>query len=226
MKYIIILALFLACHTTSAIDLDVGIGYTMTKDPKNGYWYQKGFDNSIDSDSPSAHIGLRFHTTDNLDLIIGYKYIGEFSSDAMASSSDLNYKEWQNGEAEIWPLARWEGAGKVHGLYGTAEYNFKHFFVTAGGFYHVSTWKMKITDWRCATRNNRCTADYSQATYGEPINKTVKAEEKYQLGYTFGIGKKFGPVSVAYETTSIKRAGKYAPIYAGRAHTISLTHTF
>jgi len=218
------LVILLSSHTLYAIEL--GIGYTMTAKPKNGYWWQDGLKNDINRGSPSAHIGFRFHATDKLDVIIGYKYLGEFSSDAMASSSDINYAEWQKGEADIWPLARWVGKGKVHGFYGTAEYNFKHFFIIAGGFYHVSTWEMKITDWRCATRDNSCVADYPQATYGEPVNITVNAEEEYQLGLTFGIGKKFGAYSVSYEATQIERKGDFPPIYASTSHNISVSHTF
>ena len=223
MKYLLMLLILLSGHTQA---LDVGVGYTMTAKPKDGLWYQKHFENDINSDSPSAHIGLRFHATDKLDLIIGYKYMGEFTSDAMASSSDENYAQWQKGEAEIWPLARWEGSGKVHGLYANAEYNFKHFFVTAGGFYHVSTWKMKITNWRCDSRASDCDAAYPGAPYSAPMSKTVNAEEEYQLGYSFGVGKKFGPVSIAYESTQIERKGDFPPIYAGTSHNISVSYMF
>ncbi len=225
-KILALIFIALIAGHTQALELDVGIGYTQTAKPVNGYWYQDGFDHKLNDTSPSAHIGLRFHATDKLDLIIGYKYMGEFSSDAMASSSDANYAAWQKGDEDIWPLARWEGSGKVHGFYGTAEYNFDHFFVTAGAFYHVSTWKMKITDWRCDSRAASCDEAFPGAPYSAPMPLTVNAEEEYQLGLTFGIGKKFGAFSVAYESTQIERKGDFPPIYAGRADRLSVTYTF
>lgn len=205
MKYILILSLLLTSLTASAVELDIGIGYTRTAMPANGLWYQKEFKHSIDRDSPSAHIGLRFQATDNINLIIGYKYLGEFSSDAMASSSDHNYYAFQRGEEDIWPLARWEGKGNVQGIYGTGEYNFKHFFVTAGFFYHSSTWKMEITNWRCDSRPASCEEAYEGAPYSDPMPLTVRGGDDYNLGYTFGIGKKIGSFSVAYENIDIRR---------------------
>ena len=223
---LVLVTLGLFSTSVNSLELDVGVGYTLTKQPANGLWYQEEFDHKLEKNSPSFNIGLRFNPIEKVDLVVGYQHLGSFSSYAKASSSDMNYEEWRRGESEIWPLATWEGSGRVHGIYSKIQYNFKHFFITGGGFYHVSEYKMEITDWRCASRDGRCSKDYPKADYGDPVERTVHSDEEHQWGWSIGVGKEFGPVSISYEVVDILTKGRYPAIYAGEAQNISITYTF
>jgi len=227
MKYLFILAMLLAGNT-QAREIDLGLGYTWTETPHNGRWHQDPFKKDIKSNSPSWHVGLRFNVYENIEILAGYKYLGSFSSNALASSSDINYRQWQDGTAEIWPLTTWKGKGEADGFYLLAQYNFKHFHIKAGRWIHRSTWSVDIPDWRCATKDGRkCVADYPYANYSAPKSKTVEAEESYVAKNVFGIGKRFGPISIDYEIwVTDSDSDKYPSAYKGDSQNLSITYIY
>ncbi len=229
MKYVFILLILLNAHTLNAIELDLGVGYTHTKKPANGLWWQDPFENDMQTDSPSGHIGLRFNTTDNINILVGLKYLGKFKTYAKASASDRNYADWQEGKAEIWPLSTWKGEGKAYGLYGLIEYEFKYFHITAGYWVHKVTWEMTVPDWRCAAIevNGECGGSPAHTYYSEPKYKKVHQKSIWELGYIYGIGKKFGNVSIDLEVWDIKAGeGPYPPTFSGPSKNLSITYIF
>ena len=223
MKYIIILAFLFTGYTCHALDLDIGIGYTKTEMPHNGLWWQEPFEKDIDRESPSGHIGIRYSYSDNIKLLTGIQYLGEFKSYAKASASDHNYALYQQGEAEIWPLSTWKGKGKAYGLYGLVEYHFKHFHITGGAWVHKSEWKVDIPDWRGAIFDEQYEYGY---TYSEPKPKSVDNDSDYEIGYIFGIGKQFGSISINFKILDTKGSGDFPATYLGESQNLSITYTF
>ena len=232
MKYLITaILLSLFCSEAFAVKYDVGIGYTQTSDPPNGRWYQEEFDYKLTNDSWSGHLGLVFEVSGNLNLLVGYKYLGDFKSTALASSSDYNYAQWQAGDDDIWPLATWNGSGTAQGLYLVGEYHFDWFFVRFGGWVHKATWNMKIDDWRpwdtsiegCEVRES---GDSSNC-YGDARYLEVDGDDSSVFTYTYGIGKQFDNILITYEVWDIARSDDVFPsTYIGEAHNISLSYRF
>jgi len=224
------LRILLVCLLSSpvmAADLDVGIGYTKTEKPHDGFWFQEPFPHKIDRDSPSFHVGVRFKPFKNIRILSGVKYLGAFSTDAQASGSDANYYSYKDGESEIWPLSNFKGEGKAYGLYLKGQYDFRYFHVTAGYWLHKATWKVEIPDWRCATNTlGDCTYDYEGATYSDPQNLNVDNHSDYELGFIYGIGKVIGPFSLDFEILDTKSSGTYGAAYKGASQNISITYIY
>jgi len=230
MKYLISVLCLLPLQI-NAVEYDVGIGYTQTSDPPNGRWYQEEFDYRLMNDSWSGHLGLVFDISDNLNVLVGYKYLGTFKSDAIAVGSDYNYAQWRANEADLWPTSQWRGKGTAQGLYLVGEYHFKYFFVRLGGWAHKATWNMKIDDWRpwdiwniegCEVQNSGDSSNcYGTARYLE-----VNADDSIQYSYTFGIGKQFDHILITYEVWDIKSERQFWSTYHGEAHNLSLSYRF
>lgn len=199
-----------------ALEFDIGIGQTKANHPNNGIWYQEEFEHSFDLKSVSYHAGIRFAATDNLDVIGGYKHLGDFSSNAQASASDPNYARYQAGLEDIWPLSTWKGENTVKGFYAGLEYSYKSFFVKAGGYQHKNKFSITVPDWR--RREN--------GSYGEPQYLKKHADDSSKLGWFLGVGVKYGKFSLGYEILEVKGDKVMQPISMGRAHNVSIGYTF
>ena len=233
MKYILmpLAIIFIALLTgnTQALEIDLGLGYTWAEKPQDGRWHQEAFENDMQTDSPSGHIGLRFNTTEKLKILVGIKYLGKFKTYAKASASDRNYHDWQEGKVDIWPMSTWKGNGKAYGLYIIPEYNFKHFHVKFGAWIHKATWDMEIPDWRCGAieDNGECGGSIAHTYYSKPKYRKVHQKSIWELGYIYGIGKKFGNVSIDLEVWDIKAGeGPYPPTFSGPSKNLSITYIF
>lgn len=194
-----------------SLDLDIGLQYTETRHPSNGIWYQEEFGHSIHNGSPGFHIGMRYK-----GWLAGYRFLGTVESDAFASSSDENYAQWRAGEAEIWPLAHWEGKGKIRGVYVGYEHDLNDWFFVKGGlWYHENYWRMTVTDWR----------PLENGTYGEARDIQVHGNQ-HRGSYFIGAGIKLKNLSISYELWDIEGRHRFKPMYIGISQSINLTYRF
>lgn len=189
----ILLALYSPKASAGDWKIDLGVGYTDFREPDNGVWYQEEFPHTLDTQSPNAYIGLAYPLSDKLTLTAGYQYYGDFSSYALASSSDLNYAAYQAGEEDIWPLSTWIGDGRSQALKIGLEYEWRQNWLVSGGLMGVFTeWTMHVPDWRCATSrcSDACLADFEGAYPSSPRSLTVRHDSSAELSGYIGAGYK------------------------------------
>ena len=220
MKYLLTLLILLNCHTLSAIEIDLGLGYTWTEKPPNNLWWQKEFDHKIKSESENYQIGLRFNPADNIYLTAGYKYLGKFSVDADFIANDYTYYEWQKG-GKAPPASHLTGKGKAHGIYFKGEYHFKHLFLTGGLWAHKTEWSVsspaEMRMWRYGAKKG--------VVHG-PYNIQHKPDEKVAYSWIAGVGVKYGKVSILAEIWDIENStNDYPSTYQGNAQVITVLYT-
>ena len=201
------------CTPATAVELDVGIGYTLSHDWHDGIWMDDLYKHKIHQQSGSYYVGLRFNPRPNVYLTAGYQHLGTFSSDALATASDANYAAVRAGTEEPWPLSRWRGKGKVDGLKFMGEYHKDNWFISAGVFAHESNWKMIIDEFR-SSRD------------GESYQLTVRADTEVEYGRVFGFGYKKDNWSVSYEITEVKSRAQFYAGYRGDAQGLNFRYTF
>lgn len=224
MKYLITLLILLNAHTLYAIEIDLGLGYTFTEKPPNTLWYQEEFKHSIDSNSPNYQIGLRFNPWNNIYVTTGYKYLGKFSIEAdhiAGGDNDAAYHAWRKG-ADRPPLSHLKGSGKAHGVYLKAEYHFEHIFFTGGVWGHK-------TEWEVSAPNSYilyCCGPLKGQVDPNPRDYYHKGADNISYSYIYGVGVKFGRVSILAEIWDTKDGSGIYPIYTGNAHVFTVLYTF
>jgi hypothetical protein len=212
------------------VDVDLGVGYTWFGAPANGNWYQEEFSNDLDMDSPNFYIGLRWGLTDNLDLLTGYKYLGRFSTSALASASDHNYFAWKRGEAEIWDLSHWEGTGETDGIVVALEYSWNRFLVKGGLWAHRTDWSVHVPDWYCPMVDGICVPDHhsqEQSDFTRDIT-AVHDGDTWMYSSMFGIGYQVtDDVSIMWETYKNKKHNRFSPANTGKTQSsITINYTW
>jgi len=206
---------------TQAVELDLGLGYTWTKKPPSGLWYQKEFDHTLKNNDVNYQIGLRFNPWDNIYFTTGYKYLGEFTVSADFIAVDRVYHNWQNG-GKAPPLSHLTGKGKIQGLYAKGEYHFSSgLFLTWGGWAHKAEWSVSSPKEYRVIRYG----DY-KGEIAEPISKQHDANVGVRWTWIYGIGYKYKQWSLLAEIWDIERSGDYPTIYQGEAEVITLLYTF
>jgi len=221
MKRVLILLTLLSSHTLSAIEIDLGLGYTWTEKPPNTLWYQEEFAHNIKSNDTNYQIGLRFKPWDNIYLTTGYKYLGKFGVSSDFIANDNTYYEWQKG-GKAPPLSHLTGSGKAHGLYFKGEYHFKHVFLTGGLWAHKTEWAVSSPS---EMRMYRHGAKKGQM-HG-PYNIQHKPDEKIVYSWIAGVGVKLGDnFSVLAEIWDIENStNDYPSTYQGNAKVITVLYT-
>jgi len=219
MRYLILLLTLLNCHTLSAIELDLGIGYTWTEKPINGLWYHEELPHTLDNESPNYQIGLRFNPYQNIYLTTGYKYLGKFGVDADIIANDDTYAEWRKG-GKAPPPSHLTGSGKAHGIYFKGEYHFKHVFITGGWWAHKTEWDVSSP---AEMRMRRHGANKGEI-HG-PYNIQHKGEDNVSISWIAGVGVKYGKVSILAEIWDTEDSSGIYPIYTGYSQVITLMYT-
>jgi hypothetical protein len=194
-----------------AWDVEIGTGITHFNEPKNGFWYQKEFDHSLDLYSRSFRLGVVEKVGNKMYFHTGYKYLGKSSSRALASSSDINYENWRAGSEKIWPLSIFSGKGKVDGIY--TLFNYRSILDLYGGAWlHRVQWTVTIPDWR----PNR----YEQR------HLKVSQDDSLTSGFVVGVGKKYKSFGISYMVWQIDGKYPFKTMNDGFAHEIEINYEF
>ena len=167
MKTIVPALLFGSLSTyAQAYDVELSGGYSLLTKGDNGTWYQDPFPSKIDLKSLSGSIGIRFNKENNNYWRFGYTYLGNYTSEAVATASDENYNPnnpptYCNGKC--WDMSHWYGHSVVQGLYLGKVYGYRPYGVKlgleAGAFVYNASWTMTIPDWKhCES----CAPEYLQ----------------------------------------------------------------
>lgn len=213
MKLALFLFAMFISAITHAVDFEVTAGITDFDKADNGIWHQEEFPNSIRDESFTGSVGITTH-----GFGLGYKYLGYGASDALATASDVNYANWRNGDAELWPLSTWHGRGYVHGVYLTYTHAFDSgVFLGGGAWAYRVRWGVAIPDWRPVVNE-----DHTE--FGEPRPLQV-GEQIDKVSWTAHIGYRFGDAFLRYEVWEVN-GGEWRPIFEGKAQSVVLGYTF
>ena len=179
MKYICVFLLLVYSSLSIAYDIELTGGYSqLTKGP-NGTWYQDPFPSKINLKSRSGSIGIIFNKDGNDYWRFGYTYLGNYTSEAVATASDENYNPnnpptYCNGRC--WDMSHWYGHSVVQGLYVSKVYGLPSIQALPlkaeiGLFIYNASWTMTIPDWKAC---ELCGPQYLQVKhknipYGTPF---------------------------------------------------------
>lgn len=139
MRGLLLLAL---CVSAQAQTLSVGVGKTFGNTQGSGTWWQKEYPGGIDKNANSATLRFDSKATNGWSAGIGYTYIGNFNSDALAVASD-----WAYEQNKPYPLSRWIGNQHMDSLFAVARYTRGNWYVEAGPLYERTSFTMFIPDW-------------------------------------------------------------------------------
>ena len=206
MKYLILM-IALGSIQSFSLELEIGVGVSQHDKPPNGLWYQEEFDHKINNTSPTFNIGVK-----HKNWTLGYKYLGKFSSTALASASDENYLNWQQGTEEIWPLSTFNGKGKVDGIYLNYRHYVGNFFVVGGVWYHRVKWKVSIPDW-------------IPSREAEPLLLEVSENVK-GVKFTYGLGYTRKRWSISYEIWDVKTGSTFPATFGGDTQNLNISYAF
>jgi len=117
MKYIILILMFMG--SAQAWDGEIGIGESKFTARPDGVWYQQPFPHELHMTSPSAVLGITGYIEDGYRYRLGYKYLGQVTSTALAVGSDAVYSQYGGAASTKMPLSLWLGKGHVNLLYAT-----------------------------------------------------------------------------------------------------------
>lgn len=150
-----------------AVAVELSVGRTQFRQAEDGLWYQSEFDHSIDLNSTSWAVGIKYE-----NWRFGYEHFGSVKSHALATASDEDYL---NG-APYWPLSNWYGQGETRGIYLARQFDITDdFYAEVGAWVYRSSWLMTIPDWRAC---ENC----------EPRHVQVKHNNGTQYNGLIGLG--------------------------------------
>ena len=215
-KLLLVLLTFFSTLVHSEVEVGVGVS-SFTKN-SNGFWYQDGFDHTLKMNYPNISIGGNWSVHPNLNVRLGYQYLGKVTSTALASASDENYAQWQQGKEKIWPLSRWNGSGDVQGLYLTLNPSYRYgpyvFQGEVGGWLYRPTWEVDIPDW---IANPEDTPHHVYVSH--------KTRAQYSMIYGFGVSRDNWTLSYTYRQATAS-GDEYPAVYSGPVRTLELRHKF
>lgn len=216
MKY---LALVLACPGLALAGVEVGVGVSHFSHQPDGFWYQKEagpYDLTLNS--PSVSLGWRQAIHPNWAVRIGYEYLGQVKSSAVATASDLNYEAFRQGKEPLWRLSHWYGKGDVQGVYFTLQpqrtFGDYTLYGELGGYAYKPTWQVTIPDWIGTATDT-------------PHLLVATHNPRWQYHVFWGYGVSRGPWALAYTGRKITASGDEFPaVYTSTTNNLSLRYSF
>ena len=218
MKYKLTLLSLLLSTSAQAWDGEIGIGISKFTSQPDGIWYQSPFAHQINLTSPSASIGITGMIFDDLRFHIGYKYLGQVTSKALAVGNDAIYNQYGAQANKHMALSTWLGKGQVNMLYATIAPEWKRgnwtIYTETGVTLYKPTWDMRIPDW-VGTPNT------------QPTPLTVKANSYPVLGGTIGLGVKYKATDIVLQVFDMHMLkADFPAIYCNHTTSLTLRHTF
>lgn len=170
-----------------AQELSVGLGDSIYKDRGNGFWYQDGFEHTLDLKTANAEINLDGNILNHLDYDTGYVYLGSVHTQAIATSTDANYDASKNSCRGIClPMSNYVGSGHnqgfVLGLKPVFTISSLKFSLIGGFYFNRNTWTENIhynSNGQTVSNNND--PHWSRNYYGGASIQYGKCTLKFQV---------------------------------------------
>jgi hypothetical protein len=126
MKSIAFLFLTCFCLSAGAVDFEMDVGSAHYDKKADGYWYQEGFQNSLQLTPTAVEIGvtgdLWRRRSYGLAYHIDWVYLGAVRTQAMATPDDANYDvSTKKCNGKCLPLANFVGSGHDQGFLFSVE---------------------------------------------------------------------------------------------------------
>ena len=179
-------------------EIGVGVGGTRYKQENDGTWYQEPYPHTINTKSANYFIETIFPIRNDLELKLGYQYLGSASSKALAGPDELYDSKRHVCLPDCWTdPSLFEGHGEVKGLYILVSPHKGPFFLDFGYWYYRPTWEIKLTD-------------YHYHSYENPGYVYVNHNARPDLGYVIGTGIRYKDLIVGFRQY---QAGAYHDLY-------------
>lgn len=202
------------------IRLELNVGGENFGTTPNGTWYQETFPYELHMQSATEGIGLDYAVSDTRQIRIGYQYLGNVTSEALATASDENYEVCRNDHSQCWPLSHWYGKGNVQEVYITLDQDFQvhgmTFILEVGGAITHPTWHEDIPDWIGSPTDTP-----------HDVNVTHNPNS-YRTTPIFGIGWKItNNLSLMFQAQYLKTDNDPVPaVYDGWSESLTFRYEF
>lgn len=160
----VVLAMSMSVHAEPRFEAGLGVSSSATAG--NGAWYQEGFPHSLSMRHPTFMVGVTDDLAPGWAWHAQYVHLGRFKSDALAADRDEDYNPVTKTCNPGCNLARYRGAGTLHGLTGTVE-RYATFNsglrvgTEAGLLLYPPQWRMQVDNWKPAKDQPGMTITYS-----------------------------------------------------------------
>jgi hypothetical protein len=119
--------------------VSVSLGVTRGNTQPSGIWWQKEYPRTYDSSAPSFTLRVDNPVADGWSVGVGYAFIGNFHSDALAQGSDPAY-----AAKAPYPLSRWIGSQKQDGMFVVARKTWGNWYAEAGPMLTRTSFSMTV----------------------------------------------------------------------------------
>ena len=200
-----------------AMDGEVSLGGTNFGKQPNGYWYQDGFQHTLNMSSPSASVGITNTFYDRYRYHIGYKYLGRVSTTAQCMDSDPLYAVFQKTGQNPLKLGTFNGSGAVNELYFTAgpEFHFGdwHIGAEAGLSIYQATWREQAAGYQYAI--------------GSPLGSYDSGTQSHFFtGGIIGVSAGYGRTDIVLSVQDINGKDYVSSAYHGLATNLAVRYRF
>ena len=216
LKAALVAAFFMPAFS-QALDMTVSVGDTYATHSGEGIWWQQPYPHKLPTNTPSVGVRVDTPSADGLSFGAGWRWVGNFRSDALALASDQAY-----AAGTPYPLSRWIGSEQVQALYGVARHTRGHWYVEEGVALVASRFSMVIPDWVNCTDRPACLTPAAAPQY-----LRVGAATQFKTAPIVGIGYHFDAhMGVDLTVWPTRISGEFPGITKGYSPTLSFNYTF
>jgi hypothetical protein len=213
-KFILLFVISFNCF---ALDGEFSIGETVFQKQENGYWYQDGFQHTLNMESPSVALGITDKFYNHFRYHMGYRYLGHVSTIAQCMGSDALYAVYQKTGNNPLKLGTYYGNGSVNQLYFTAgpEFNFGdwHTGIEGGLIVYQATWSEQGIG-------------FQTAVGATPISYNWGAQSHIFTGGTIGISAGYKNTEAILSVYDVNGKDYVWSVYHGLATNLSIRFMF
>ena len=194
----------------------LSLGDTYATHSGEGIWWQQPYPHTLPRHTLSVGARADFTTGYRLDFGVGYQWVGNFKSNALAKASDQAY-----AAGTPYPLSRWIGSEQVQAVYAVARHTRGKWWAEGGTALMVSKFSMSIPDWVNCTDRPAC------LTPGAPQPIRVGSGRQYQTAAVAAVGYQFNDhAGVALSVFPTRISGTYPGLTKGYSPNLSFTWRF
>jgi len=211
------------CLSAGAVDFEMGVGGSHYDKKADGYWYQEGFQNSLQLEPTALEVGVTGNLWRRPSYGLAYHadwvYLGTVHTQAMAVPDDANYNVVSKGcNGKCLPLANFVGSGHDQGFLFTLEpyyvVNGWRFGAEFGPYLHKPLFSEVVYNWQPNPNTP------PQTVYAHNMNKWV-----WSSTYGVSVGRNNFTLSYQYFSNDGVKNDPYSTIWK-HTHLLSLKYKF